>query len=326
MSMNRLAEKQSVNWLRLVVALLALPLQVWAWDPPAHMLNGSITYQILRRESAHTIETVKSTLEKHPWYEAHWKPQLEKLPSIDRDEMLFMLAPRWADEVRTTDRAQYHRAPWHYINFPFKPDGQPESVRTQPPAAVNILTALAENETTAKTDRNTEKRAVALTWLFHLVGDIHQPLHTVQIFTTDYPNGDRGGNEVCVRPSPNAKPMDLHQFWDDVITASSNTTRLRNEATALRNRPEFSKNQLAELALTDFESWAKESAEIATKFAYENGAFVGTPKGNRQTCAEVANAVVVPNGYAKLAGRIGDRRITLAGYRLASVLERISGN
>src|SRR5262245_35316427 len=110
------------------------------------------------------------------------------------------------------------------------------------------------------------------------------------------------------------------------ITSSSNTTRLRNEATALRNTPEFSKNQLGELALMDFESWAKESAEIATKFAYKNGAFVGTPKGNRQTCAEVVDAVVVPTGYAKIAGRIGDRRIILAGYRLASVLERISGN
>jgi hypothetical protein len=39
-------------------------------------------------------------------------------------------------------------------------------------------------------------------WLFHLVGDIHQPLHTVQLFTREYPNGDRGGNEICVRVTP----------------------------------------------------------------------------------------------------------------------------
>src|SRR5262245_53487956 len=224
-----------------------MPLQVWAWDPPAHMLNGSITYQILRAESPSTIAKIRTLLEQHPWYETRWREQLDKLPSAERDEMLFMLAPLWADDIRTQDRA-FHQGPWHYINFPFKPDGQPDSVRTKPPDAVNILTALAENETKAKAERNTEERAVALTWLFHLVGDIHQPLQTVQIFTTSHPNGDRGGNEICLRPSPSTKPMDLHRFWDEVITASSNTTLLRNDTTAIRNSAEFSKSQLTELA------------------------------------------------------------------------------
>ena len=37
--------------------------------------------------------------------------------------------------------------------------------------------------------------------------------------------------------------MDLHRFWDGVITSSSNLTRLRNEATALRNRQEFQRSR-----------------------------------------------------------------------------------
>jgi hypothetical protein len=49
--------------------------------------------------------------------------------------------------------------------------------------------------------------------------------------------------------------MDLHRFWDGVITTSQNLTRLRNEATALRNRQEFQRSQLTKLAGTDFESW-----------------------------------------------------------------------
>jgi hypothetical protein len=60
-----------------------------------------------------------------------------------------------------------------------------------------------------------------------------------------------------------------------VITSSQNLTRLRNEATALRNRQEFQRSQLTELASTDFESWAKESYEIATKIAYRNGGVIG---------------------------------------------------
>src|SRR5262249_5099838 len=98
-----------------------------------------------------------------------------------------------------TNDKQQHRAPWHYINWPFKPDGQPASVQTREPEAVNILTAMAENQRIVANGNDPERKAIALAWLFHLVGDLHQPLHTVQLFTVDYPNGDRGGNEICVR-------------------------------------------------------------------------------------------------------------------------------
>jgi S1/P1 Nuclease len=43
---------------------------------------------------------------------------------------------------------------------------------------VNILTALAENESAVKKKIEAERKGVALAWLLHLVGDIHQPLHT----------------------------------------------------------------------------------------------------------------------------------------------------
>jgi S1/P1 Nuclease len=90
------------------------------------------------------------------------------------------------DDVRLRDK-QYHRAPWHYINWPFKQEGQPDIVQTREPEPVNILTALAENEGVVKQENDPERKAIALAWLFHLVGDIHQPLHTGQLFTADYP-------------------------------------------------------------------------------------------------------------------------------------------
>jgi hypothetical protein len=117
--------------------------------------------------------------------------------------------------------------------------------------------------------------------------------------------------------------MDLHRFWDGVITSSSNLTRLRNEATALRTRQEFQRSQLTELANTDFESWAKESFEIATKIAYRNGGRIGIPKGANKDCREVQAAPVFPAGYVVSASRIADRRMILAGYRLAAVLRRV---
>ena len=234
-----------------------------------------------------------------------------------------MQAARWPDDVRRTDK-QYHRALWHYINLPFKPEGQPDSVQIREPEPVNILTAMAENESMVKNENDAERKAIALAWLFHLVGDIHQPLHTAQLFTVEYPKGDRGGNEICVRVTQAGQPMDLHRFWDGVITSSSNLTRLRNEATALRNRQEFQRSQLTELASTDFESWAKESFEIATKIAYRNGGRIGIPKGGNMDCTMVAAAPVLPVGYVVSASRIADRRMILAGYRLADFLTRVT--
>jgi hypothetical protein len=98
-----------------------------------------------------------------------------------------------------------------------------------------------------------------------------------------------------------------------VITSSSNLTRLRNEAAGLQNRQEFQRSQLTELASTDFESWARESYEIATKIAYRNGDGLGVRGGGSTDCTMVAAAPVLPVGYVVSASRIGDRRMILAG-------------
>src|SRR5262245_57041281 len=110
------------------------------------------------------------------------------------------------------------------------------------------------------------------------------------------------------RTKRTGNPALLHRFWDEVMTSSQNRTRLRNEATALRNRQEFQRSQLTELANSDFESWAKESYEIATKIAYQNGRLIGAPKANHRDCTTVAAVPVLPVGYVVSASRIADRR------------------
>jgi S1/P1 Nuclease len=172
---------------------------------------------------------------------------------------------------------------------------------------------------------NSKYGTSTIEWLHeHVEGDIHQPLHTAQLFTTvEHPHGDRGGNEICVRVTQAGQPMDLHRFWDGVITSSSNLTRLRNEATSLLNRQEFQRSQLTELASTDFEAWAKESYEIAAKIAYRNGGQIGSPRDENRDCTTVEAAPVLPVSYVVSASRIADRRIILAGYRQAAVLRRV---
>jgi S1/P1 Nuclease len=185
-----------------------------AWNKPGHMLSAAIAYQVLQQENPPTIEKVKTLLEKHPWYANQWQARFEDVSVAERNLMMFMQAARWADEVRSNDKAQ-NRPPWHYINIPFKPEGQPATVQIREPGPVNILSAMVENDGVVRNNSSdAERRAIALAWLFHLVGDVHQPLHTAQLFTVDYPNGDRGGNEICVRVTQAGQPMNLHRFWD----------------------------------------------------------------------------------------------------------------
>jgi hypothetical protein len=106
------------------------------------MLSATIAYQILMQENPQTIDKVKAVLEKHPWYSNQWQTRAQDVPVPDHGLVLFMQAARWADDIHSNDK-QLHRALWHYINWPFKPEGQPASVQTREPEAVNILTALA---------------------------------------------------------------------------------------------------------------------------------------------------------------------------------------
>jgi hypothetical protein len=93
------------------------------------MLSAAIAYQVLQQENPATIEKVKAVLEKHLWYGNQWQARLQDVPVADHGLVLFMQAARWPDELRTMDR-QHHRALWHYINWSFKPEGQPTSVQT----------------------------------------------------------------------------------------------------------------------------------------------------------------------------------------------------
>ena len=221
-----------------IATLLAASVQLpdaLAWNIPGHMLSGAIAYQILQRENPSTITTVRSVLEKNPWYETRWKSQLEKLPEAERDEILFMLAARWADDIRTRDPTESH-LPWHYIDFPFKPEGEPANIQAIQPPEKNILTAIAANEHVVRTGSDPARRGVALAWLFHLVGDVHQPLHAIQLFGREYPNGDRGGGNFCVRVAEDRAPLSLHRLWDGLITSSDNTRTRRNIAIELQSR------------------------------------------------------------------------------------------
>jgi len=94
----------------------------------------------------------------------------------------------------------------------------------------------------------------------------------------------------------------------------------------MRKRPGFAKSQLSELQSTNADTWAKDSFEIATKIAYQNGGRIGSPRAGNKDCTMVEAAPVLSVGYVVNARHIADRRIILAGYRLVGLLTRLLGN
>ena len=128
---------------------------------------------------------------------------------------------------------------------------------------------------------------------------------------------------MCVRASLNGAPIELHRLWDGVITSSGHVSRIKNIAFDLLQR--FSGSMFRELDHPEPQAWAKESYEIAVKIAYENGSLRGTPKRQAKDCREVDAVTYVSNGYPPRARLIANRRMYLAGYRLADLLRKFEG-
>lgn len=55
------------------------------------------------------------------------------------------------------------------------------------------------------------EKSFMLSFFIHVLGDIHQPLHSCSLFSDEFPNGDQGGNLFNITYK-NMK--ELHAFYD----------------------------------------------------------------------------------------------------------------
>jgi hypothetical protein len=186
---------------------------------------------------------------------------------------------------------------------------------------------MAENESVVKTASDPERKAIAFAWLFHLVGDIHQPLHTAQLFTVDYPQGDRGGNEICVHVTQAGQPMDLHRFWDGVITSSSNLTRLRSpraveiDVAANMNKA-FVYAKMCKLILLGFIERPRSTQWRGTRIAMKQGVI---EPGQFVISKEFVNFLVArAQNMAELGAQISERQKAKVQSRMQSDLDRVA--
>ncbi len=252
---------------------------VVAWNKAGHMTTAAIAYDTLKKDNPKALEKVILLLKQHPQFDKMWAKQLEKVDAADRDQALLMLAARWPDDIR--DDPDYDHPDWHYIDFPFKPDDQPDSVKVAEPREPNAQTAFRLNVDVLEQKKSTPaEKAVALCWVFHLLGDVHQPLHSVSLFTTDFPGpkGDQGGTKMFIRAKGGANPITLHRFWDDLIGSDDDTREVKKVAIKLRT--DFPQAQLdpqrRNVTPNDLPKWVQESFQSAKTDVYRQGKFVGS--------------------------------------------------
>lgn len=293
-----------------------------AWNNFGHEVIAAAAYDRLTPQAKQRVaELLKLNPNYDDWVEllpvadgpATDRPPADR-PTTDRERAAFIRAATWADYIRhapgyrSDDNAKDNRrntgyadklvhGSWHYIDLPFSPDATP----LIQPKAPNAQTQIAAfRRALADPNAADERKSYALTWLLHLVGDIHQPLHATSRFTRDAIKGDRGGNEVelCAKRCGD----ELHAFWDDALGSSNDLNRIIAYANKLPAPA------AAKAAVSDEKQWAIESFQIAKKSVYADP--IGDGLG----------PYTLNTKYKRAANNIARSRAALAAARLANLL------
>ena len=155
------------------------------------------------------------------------------------DTLSIELAASWMDNLRN-DKSYDYLKPYHYINIE-------KGESYHPSTEDNIVNGI--NNAMLKLDNmfNLSKEEIRLNLLilFHLIGDLHQPLHCGYGI-------DKGGNTVQV--SFFGKGSNLHRLWDsDMIEYKK-----MNLDSCLKTNV-YTRKQVRQLKKINIENWMNES-------------------------------------------------------------------
>jgi len=312
-----------------------------AWNSIGHMTVAKIAYDHLDQKRQIALYTL---LKNHPHYKDYLSAS--RPAEIDNEvEWVVLRSAVWSDWVRAKKNDArginintYHRAEDHYVNIPLIDPKDEKFFAGKTlinPDLPNIVTALKHraNELKMKS-ASLGDRAIAACWLFHLVGDIHQPLHNSTYFSSDkaFLNGDLGGNRFGIKAD--GRKWKLHAFWDDVLGVDSDynddsakhQAALFREAVKLAQELRGTKTSDGELEKLEknrtFESWSREAFELAKTVGYQKSDGSGLLKA-----VEVPFNGGVPDSaeevgkpYIDRARATAERQVVLAGKRLADRL------
>lgn len=268
-------------WGSLLLGLLISP-TAWGWGQIGHRASGYIA-------------------------EAHLTPHSKNvLRSLFPNENLADIST-WADTLRSSGQFR-HTATYHYDGLPAGV-GYLDHLRKMNPQQVRqggaLQAVLAAQKEIESPEVSANQKAVALRFLVHFMGDLHQPFHSGR-------PEDKGGN--LVRLSWFGRPTNLHAVWDTgmIITGHED----------IFGRPAFVDQSLLyaqklmethrglfppENTRDNPEAWLMESVNTREP-AYD-------PRMRTN-----------PEAYQRAQLPVLDLRIYTAGVRIADVVNRILAN
>lgn len=292
-----------------VVLALILAHPASAWNYSGHRIVAEIAYERLTPKARARVDVM---IRNHPDYNDIFTKDAPADP-VARARYAFVYASGWPDQI-IGDARFYDEAPtpflpgfpdmlrhrtWHYHDIPISGDGTPVVEQPPPNLMTELPRLLAEIATTTP-----QRAAYDLPWLEHLTGDIHQPLHATSRFLKSQPKGDAGGNFVIVEPG-----RTLHSLWDDAAAP-----RDLNSEGILRYAREIAvEHPSSGMESLDPQEWFMESFELDKSSVYTFGLETGSKE----------HPLALPSGYEEKAKRVARQQVALAGYRLASVLNRL---
>jgi hypothetical protein len=303
---------------------LIAPSSVWAWGCEGHQVVALLAERNL---TPHALAMVKQILRDGPI-----DPSLSRYCKEGGTDPMAD-ASTWPDDIRTL---RPETAPWHYVDIP-RGTSRREIAKFCPLPESCVTQAITDQLAILRSPNiDPQKKADALRFLIHFVGDLHQPLHA----TT---NNDQGGNCVPVaffdeqpqlrNPQMEIYAPNLHGIWDVNILARTTTDKTPEQVASELEASFRSKIARWKKASADVNGWAWESYQLAQKIVYGKLPvripieFPQLVKSCRD--ADHVSARMLKLGerleqpYLDTAAPVVQRQIAKAGARLALVLNQL---
>jgi hypothetical protein len=257
----------------------------------------------------------------------------------------------WADLIKqpatsgNPDPLLTYYATCHYINANFNLGNKPlnqKIAKAKLTRAIakainkdrcNVITVIRQSiKTLASQQASQQQQAIALRLLLHMVGDIHQPLHTANPWFKGKPT--YGGNAIkLIDTSVNGlkrKPKkilidNLHQYWDAAaglypdmikpVRGGFNESAYKQAAQIVVKQLTAKERQQARLA--GALNWGAESLVLAQRYT-------GFKKLTYRQCGgQIIAYFKQPAQYRQKVQQVSRQQLLLAGLRLAHLLNAL---
>lgn len=252
----------------LLVWLFSLPFTGFAWGVVGHRAIGKIA-------ATHLSPTAQRAVQQLLGHET------------------LALVSTYPDEIRSYPEFTY-TSPWHYVNTAVgltQAQYEDQLKSTTEPTAYNSL--LKHLQTLKDPAATKEQKVFALKFVVHIVGDVHQPMHTGT-------SESRGGNKILVKFR--GKDTNLHGLWDSGLIDYTGLTYLELAQTV----DHATKAQIRQWQQDEPATWLFESYQFGQPLAAE-----ATAQPDLDYRYYPTHAVLL------------EQRLLQAGIRLAGVLNEV---